>query len=266
MTERFTRPDWVRRINLMADSVGGMRGDLGLAATDAAYALAPFAVGPDEALVIRGRWPRCRYANVSLWNRHLQSLDYANRSISLNRAQMVADADRRFTAVISHTDPCSPNWLDTEGRPFGIAFWRFMLPEGEIETPQAELVPLADLPAHLRGRPGSNVISRRRFRPGAGCAPRSAGACRPRRGTEDGPFDTELLVQLELLLGGPSAAKSDAQHDLLAASCCMPENPTGHHQFHPQAMLLCVSSRELVEVLLVALGEVGVVAQASFEG
>ena len=31
-------------------------------------------------------------------------------------------------------------------------------------------------------------------------------------------------------------------------------------------MLLCVSSRELVEVLLVALGEVGVVAQASFEG
>ena len=127
----------------------GMPGDLGLAATDAAYALAPFVVGPDEALVIRGRWPRCRYANVSLWNRHLQSLDYANRSISLNRAQMVADADGGFTAVISHTDPGTPNWLDTEGRPFGIAFWRFMLPEGDIDTPQAELVPLADLPTRL---------------------------------------------------------------------------------------------------------------------
>ena len=35
---------------------------------------------------------------------------------------------------------------------------------------------------------------------------------------------------------------------------------------HAKSMLLCVSSRELVEVLLVALGELAVVAQASFEG
>ena len=127
----------------------GKPGDLGLAAFDAAYAMAPFLIGPDEALVIRARWPQCRYANVCLWNRHLQTFDYASRSISLNRAQTVADTDPdangRFTAVISHTDPGTPNWLDTEGRPFGIVYWRFMLPEGEIETPQAELVPLSDL-------------------------------------------------------------------------------------------------------------------------
>ena len=123
----------------------GKPGDLGLAAFDAAYAMAPFLIGPDEALVIRARWPQCRYANVCLWNRHLQTFDYASRSISLNRAQTVADADGRFTAVIAHTDPGTPNWLDTEGRPFGIVYWRFMLPEGEIETPQAEVIPLSDL-------------------------------------------------------------------------------------------------------------------------
>ena len=83
----------------------GKPGDLGLAAFDAAYAMAPFLIGPDEALVIRARWPQCRYANVCLWNRHLQTFDYASRSISLNRAQTVADADGRFTAVIAHTDP-----------------------------------------------------------------------------------------------------------------------------------------------------------------
>ena len=127
----------------------GRPGDLGLAALDAAYAMAPFVVGPDEALVIRARWPRCRYANVCLWNRHLQTLDYTARSISLNRTQTVADADGRFTAVISHTDPGTGNWLDTEGRPFGIVFWRFMLPEGDIDTPEAQLVPLDDLPTHL---------------------------------------------------------------------------------------------------------------------
>ena len=123
----------------------GKPGDLGLAAFDAAYAMAPFLIGPDEALVIRARWPQCRYANVCLWNRHLQTFDYASRSISLNRAQTVADADGRFTAVIAHTDPGTPNWLDTERRPFGIVYWRFMLPEGEIETPQAEVIPLSDL-------------------------------------------------------------------------------------------------------------------------
>ena len=127
-------------------------GDLGLAAFDAAYAMAPFLLGPDEALVIRARWPQCRYGNVCLWNRHLQTFDYATRSISLNRAQTVADADGRFTAVIAHTDPGVPNWLDTEGRPFGIVYWRFMLPEGDIgdiETAQAEVVPLAELASRL---------------------------------------------------------------------------------------------------------------------
>ena len=131
----------------------GKPGDLGLAAFDAAYAMAPFLIGPDEALVIRARWPQCRYANVCLWNRHLQTFDYASRSISLNRAQTVADTDPdangRFTAVISHTDPGTPNWLDTEGRPFGIVYWRFMLPEGEIETPQAEVIPLSELSSRL---------------------------------------------------------------------------------------------------------------------
>jgi hypothetical protein len=124
-------------------------GDLGLAAFDAAYAMAPFLIGPDETLVIRARWPRCRYAGVCLWNRHLQTFDYATRPISLNRAQTVADADGRFTAVIAHTDPGVGNWLDTEGRPFGIVYWRFMLPEGDIETAQAEVVPLAEVASRL---------------------------------------------------------------------------------------------------------------------
>jgi hypothetical protein len=116
-------------------------GDLGLAAADAAYSMAPYVLGPDQALVVRARWPRCRCANVDLWNRHMQTYDYANRRVSLNRKQTKLDPDGSFRAVIAHRDPGVPNWLDTEGRPFGMVFWRFMLPEGEIETPQAEVVP-----------------------------------------------------------------------------------------------------------------------------
>jgi hypothetical protein len=120
-------------------------GDHALAAFDASYSMAPYVLGPDDALVITARWPECRVANVSLWNRFLQTYDYAHRQVSLNRAQTALDPDGSFTIVIAHADPGVPNWLDTEGRPFGMVFWRYFLPEGDIETPQAKIVKLADL-------------------------------------------------------------------------------------------------------------------------
>ena len=116
-----------------------------LAAADAAYSMAPYLLGPDEALVMRGRWPRCRCANVSLWNRQLQTFDYLRHRVSLNRAQAVAGPDGSVAMVIAHRDPGVPNWLSTEGRPFGLVFWRFMLPEGPIDTPDAEVVPIDSL-------------------------------------------------------------------------------------------------------------------------
>jgi hypothetical protein len=120
-------------------------GDMGLAAFDAAYSMAPYVIGPDQALVIRARWPKCRAGNVDLWTRHQMTYDYANRSVSLNRAQTALEPDGGIRVVIAHQDPGVPNWLDTEGRPFGLVFWRYMLPEGEIETPRAEVVKWSDL-------------------------------------------------------------------------------------------------------------------------
>ena len=122
-------------------------GGLAYAAADAAYTMAPYAIGPDEALVLRGRLPACRFANVMLWNRYLQSYDYMNRRVSLNRRQMQLDPDGRYRIVIAHRDPGIPNWLDTEGRTTGQVYWRIMLPEADVETPAAELVPLASLEA-----------------------------------------------------------------------------------------------------------------------
>lgn len=120
-------------------------GDYGLSALDATYAMAPFFLGPDEALVITGRWPTCRFANVCLWNRFQQTFDYANRSVTLNRTQTKLEPDGRFRMVIAHEDPGLSNWLDTEGNAFGMVFWRFFLAEGDVETPASEVVKLADL-------------------------------------------------------------------------------------------------------------------------
>jgi hypothetical protein len=116
-----------------------------LAAADAAYSMAPYLLGPDDALLVRAHWPQCRCANVSLWNRQLQTFDYLRHPVSLNRVQAVADPDGGVTLVIAHRDPGVPNWLSTEGRPFGLVFWRFMLPDGPIDTPTAEVVPVESL-------------------------------------------------------------------------------------------------------------------------
>jgi hypothetical protein len=120
-------------------------GTLALSAFDAAYSSAPYALAPDEALVITGRWPACRFANVVLWNRFLQTYDYAHRQVGLNRANTVLEPDGSFRMVLAHHDPGAPNWIDTEGRPSGQVFWRFFLPEGDIEAPHGTVVPFDSL-------------------------------------------------------------------------------------------------------------------------
>lgn len=120
-------------------------GSFGFAATDAHYSMAPYLLGPDEALIITGRWPDCRFGNVCLWNRFQQTFDYRERTVSLNRAQTVLGEDGSFRIVIAHEDPGLPNWLDTEGNPFGLVFWRLFLAEGDVETPSAKVVKTAEL-------------------------------------------------------------------------------------------------------------------------
>jgi hypothetical protein len=137
-------PEWVSQVpNLFPPPQ--LPGSFAFAAADAAYSMAPFALGPGEALVITGRWPECAFANVTVWNRYLQTLDYAHRPVGRNRANTRLEPDGSFRIVLAAEDPGVPNWIDTEGRPFGMVFWRFFLPEGEIETPVATVVDLDDL-------------------------------------------------------------------------------------------------------------------------
>lgn len=117
-----------------------------LAAADAHYSMAPYLLGPDDALVMTlASWPTCRLASVSLWNRQMQTFDYLRGRVSLNRAQAVPEPDGSIRIVLAHRDPGVPNWINTEGRPFGLLFWRFFLAEGPIATPTAEVVPADSL-------------------------------------------------------------------------------------------------------------------------
>ncbi len=141
---RATPPDWVGQIpnEFPAPQEPG---DIALSATDAHYSLGRWLLGPDEALVITGRWPKCVFASVCAWNRFQQTLDYMNRPVSRNRATTTLEADGSFRMVVAHADPGIPNWIDTEGRSSGTLFFRFFLAEGDIEPLGTEVVPFAEI-------------------------------------------------------------------------------------------------------------------------
>jgi len=116
-----------------------------LGAVDIHYAMAPYLLQPDEALVMEGRLPPCRFANVMLWNMHMQTLEYRFHRTSLNRRQMSLAPDGSFRVVIAHRDPGVPDWLDTEGHRLGTVFWRILLPESPPEEIRSRVVRLDEL-------------------------------------------------------------------------------------------------------------------------
>ena len=124
---------------------------IGYAAADNVYRSARWDLAPDDALVITGRFPRCRFANIVLFNPHMQTPNYDRRLVSLNRVQTVHEPDGSFRMVLAHRDPGVPNWLDTRGLRKGTMFWRFLLPDEALHDLTTELVPVDS----LRPRPES---------------------------------------------------------------------------------------------------------------
>jgi hypothetical protein len=116
-------------------------------AADIWYSMGQWDLAPDQALVITGTLPPCTFANVMLWNAHMQTLEYRFRRSSINQAQLRLDDDGGFRIVVAESDPGVPNWLDTEGHPVGTIFWRLLLPEADPTPFATEVVPLSSLAA-----------------------------------------------------------------------------------------------------------------------
>lgn len=113
---------------------------------DASYVVCWYSLGPDEALVVDVRPPRCRYWGVHLANRWGQSLDHRTRTTSLNVASAVASAsgDGSVLIVVAPDDPGGANWLDTAGHPEGWVLFRWLLADS-VSVPDVRVVRRAEL-------------------------------------------------------------------------------------------------------------------------
>lgn len=76
-------------------------------------------LGDDEAIVIDGTAPDCRYWSVSLLTRWMESGDWVHHPVALSGRDVGVVAGERFRIVVSHVDPGVRPWLATTGHPSG---------------------------------------------------------------------------------------------------------------------------------------------------
>lgn len=105
-------------------------------------------LGPGEALVIEGPVATCRYWNVLLYSRFLNSLDHAARPVSYTGNTAHVDEGRyRFVLAGEDPGPGRFDWLDTEGRDVGIVVFRWLQAVDPPELPTVTVARVDDLGA-----------------------------------------------------------------------------------------------------------------------
>lgn len=109
------------------------------------YQRGAWQLAPDEALIIEGKVVEARHWSALLYSRYLNSLDARNRRVSITGSHVETSAEGRFRIVLAASDPGVPNWLDTEGRPFGIFVIRWLQPAETPMLPAVRVVKLTEL-------------------------------------------------------------------------------------------------------------------------
>lgn len=142
--------DWVEaeRAEVAPNTMGPPAGSAG-GSSRIRYSFGFTDLAPDEALLITVDPVDAAYRDIQLYSLGwFESLDFGNRTTSLNHTQDVVSSDGLVRFVLSATDPGVPNWLDCEGRRAVMCTQRW-IKVGEEPTISSEVVKVADVRAHL---------------------------------------------------------------------------------------------------------------------
>jgi hypothetical protein len=132
--------------NAPADALEFVPIDFGWA--DLLYGRGHYTCAPDQAVIVELTPPVAPYWGIELVSHFWEAHDWHLRQTSINGHQAVPGADGVFRAVISHTDPGVPNWLDAAGHPVGLIAARYFRAES-TPVPTLRRVPLVALRDHL---------------------------------------------------------------------------------------------------------------------
>ena len=113
-------------------------------ADDIRYGNDYYQLAEGSALIIEVTPPKARYWSFQLCDVWFVTTDYANRTSSLNDAQLRIDADGKCRIVVAHQDPGIPNWLDTAGAIEGCLQYRYIWTE-DNPKPSVRVVPFQEV-------------------------------------------------------------------------------------------------------------------------
>lgn len=93
-----------------------------------------FKLAPDEVIVVTGKDVPCRYWNLQILTRYLESGDYRNHKVGISNRQVVKDADGSFRIYAANGDPGTKNWISTQGYAHGQILIRTLLANPHMEA------------------------------------------------------------------------------------------------------------------------------------
>lgn len=91
-------------------------------------------LGDDEALVITGTAPTCRYWSIQLLTRWMESGDWVHHPVFLTGQDVSVDDEGRFRVVVAHKDPGGVDWLSTTGLKNANIAIRALLADGVLDV------------------------------------------------------------------------------------------------------------------------------------
>ncbi|MCK9284200.1 MAG: DUF1214 domain-containing protein [Rhodocyclaceae bacterium] len=115
---------------------------------DLRYGKTTYNCAEDEALIVEVRPPAAYYWSIQLCSHFWEARDWNLRQTSLNGHQAALDDDGVLRAVIAHTDPGVPNWLDAGGHQRGLLAIRYYKADS-LPVPTVRRVKLSQLRASL---------------------------------------------------------------------------------------------------------------------
>ena len=111
----------------------------GWGTVDNIYCFGRFRLEENQYLKIRFTSPECCYWGIQTWNFLMQSMDYKNYNVCINKGNSKANDDGSYTVYLSHKPMDVDNWISTAAYKEAIIFCRWLLAEEMPQQPTVEL-------------------------------------------------------------------------------------------------------------------------------
>jgi hypothetical protein len=93
-----------------------------------------FKLAPDEVIVVEGVDVPCRYWNLQILTRYLESGDYRHHKVGISNRQVKTDPDGAFRIYAAAEDPGTENWISSQGYAHGQILIRTLLADPLMEA------------------------------------------------------------------------------------------------------------------------------------